>query len=575
MQRRLAAILAADVVGYSKLMGEDQERTLDALRALRKDLFGPIVTGHKGEVVKSMGDGWIVEFASVSDAVNCAIKIQSGLKTHAIIRLRIGIHIGEVVFEEEDIFGDGVNVAARLEALADPGGVLISDTAYHSLDGKAGKLFGGEEILTLKNITRAVTGWHWPEKMASEPLPAEPDTLSLPDKPSIVVLPFNNMSDDPDQEHFADGMTEDLITDLSKLSGLFVVARNSSFTFKGKSVDVREAAKSLGVRYVLEGSVRKMGSNVRINAQLIDAISGGHLWAERYDGTVDNVFELQDDVGENIVAALQVHLKQDEQERFSHVHTSNLEAYELFVRAKATPYPPVPERIKTAREMFEQVIKLDPKFAGGYAGVALTVVMQGFFGHTDPTEIATKALALTRQAIAMDDTFGLSYMTLGQALLLLKRHDEAIAAADDAVARQPNDSDAHAFRGFTLMMSGKPHDAFDSIDQAIRLNPQFISSPYLNFRGIAKFLLEDFDGAIDAFRKNQERQGPVAAPVLSIATASLFAIGETQQAEAMLAQIKTHFPAFRLKNWNFLELPRNPENRRRMRDLLIDAGVPN
>ncbi len=281
MQRRLAAILAADVVGYSRLMGEDQTRTLDALRQLRTELFEPVVNKHGGTIVKRMGDGWIVEFASVSDAVDCALRIQEGVAGHAVIRLRTGIHIGDVVFEEEDVFGDGVNVAARLEELAKPGEVLISDTAHQSLDGKAAAQFSDGNSRQLKNIARPIQVWRWPALQMSSEDADDKEAPTLPDKPSIAVLPFDNMSGDPEQEYFSDGMTEDIITDLSKISALFVIARNSTFTYKGKAVDVRDAAEELGVTYILEGSVRRAGNRLRITVQLIEGANAGHLWAER------------------------------------------------------------------------------------------------------------------------------------------------------------------------------------------------------------------------------------------------------------------------------------------------------
>ncbi|MDE0944493.1 MAG: adenylate cyclase, partial [Alphaproteobacteria bacterium] len=274
MQRRLAAILAADVADYSRLMGEDQTRTLDALRQLRKELFEPQVSAFRGTVVKSMGDGWIAEFASVWDAIDCAIRIQEGLAGHDIIRLRAGIHIGDVVFEEDDVFGEGVNVAARLEALGNPGQVLISDTAYQSLDGKSAQQFGGGESHQLKNISRPVSVWRWPPEETS--VEAASSDVSQPvsgfdGRPAIAVLPFENMSGDPEQEYFADGIAEDILTRLAMWRWLPVIARNSSFTFKGQNVDIPDVGRKLGARYILEGSVRKGGSRVRITGQLIDA----------------------------------------------------------------------------------------------------------------------------------------------------------------------------------------------------------------------------------------------------------------------------------------------------------------
>jgi adenylate cyclase len=325
---------------------------------------------------------------------------------------------------------------------------------------------------------------------------------------------------------------------------------------------------------VLEGSVRKAGPRVRINVQLIDALSGGHLWAERVDGSIENVFELQDDVGAKVVAALAVRLQGDERERLQQVHTHNLEAYELFVRAKATPYPPVPDRISAARELFQQVIEMDPEFAGGYAGVASMLGFEALFGHFDFGEFAARAVALARQGIEIDDSFGWSYVALSLALLLQNRHDEAIAAVDEAVARQPNDADAHAYRGLILALAGCPELGIEPLDHAIRLNPQFINGPYLNLRGIVMAMAQDYDGAARSFEKNIARHGPVGPPVLVWGATVYCAIGRQQEAESMKGQLAKLFPYFRLENWNFLKLVRSQEDRRRFLDLMIAAEVP-
>ena len=310
MQRHLAAVLVADIVGYSRLMGEDEVQMLAALVQLRDTLFEPVVKERAGEIIKRMGDGWLVEYANVSDAVACAIEIQQGLSGHGFIKLRIGIHVGDITRMDNDVYGDGVNIAARLESLAEPGQVLISDTAYNSLDGKAARQFGGGKGCQLKNIARTVQIWHWPEEPKLSPYSVsigEEQNQPL-EKPSIAVLPFNNMSGDAEQEFFSDGITEDIITDLSKASGLLVIARNSSFFYKNKAMDVRQICRELDVKYVLEGSVRKAGSQVRINAQLIDGITGGHVWADRFDRSLEDIFAVQDEITREIVDALKVAL---------------------------------------------------------------------------------------------------------------------------------------------------------------------------------------------------------------------------------------------------------------------------
>lgn len=564
-------------------MGADETGTLAALRTHRSELVDPLVDKHGGRIVKTMGDGLLLEFASVVAAVEFAIATQEGIaeRNEAVpdneaIRFRIGVHLGDVIIEGEDIFGAGVNIAARIEPLAEPDGVSLSDDAYRQVRDRLDVMWedGGEH--EVKNIARPIQVWRWLGKghQLAVQAPADGETLELPDKPSIAVLPFDNMSGDPEQEYFADGMTEDLITDLSKISGMFVVACNSCFAYKGQAVDIREAARRLGVRYVLEGSVRKAGSRVRINVQLIDALSGGHLWAERYDGTVENVFELQDDVGAKVVSALSVRLRGDEDERLHRVHTHNLNAYELYVRAKATPYPPIPERIDAAREMFEQVIEMDPDFAGGYAGVSWMLGFGAMFGHFDVSETAARAAALAHKAVEVDDSFGWSYVALCLALLLQGRHEEAIAAVDEAVARQPNDADAHAYRGLILAFAGRPELGVEPVERAMRLNPQFVNGPYLNLRGIIMAMAQDYDGAVRSFEDNVARHGPVGPPVLCWAATAYWALGKRDDAGRAAEQLATRFPAFRLENWNFFKLLRSPEDRRRIHDLMRAAGLP-
>ena len=315
MERRLTPILAADVVDYTRLMGDDEARMLAALNQVREDLFEPKFAERTGKVIKRMGDGWIVEFANVSDAVACAIDVQEGLKGHEIIRLRVGVHIGDVTFQDDDIYGDGINVAARLEASAEPGQVLISDIVHYSLDNRAGEQFSGGEPQQFKNVTRPVRVWYWPAGVRSDdgvPVAREVEPPPLPKNPSIAVLPFNNMSGDSEQEFLADGICEDIITALSKFHWLFVIARNSTFTYKGTSKAPTEIARQLGVRYVFEGSVRRAGNRVRITVQLVDGGTGSQLWAERYDRELDDIFELQDEITTTLVGQIDTEVRSSE-----------------------------------------------------------------------------------------------------------------------------------------------------------------------------------------------------------------------------------------------------------------------
>ena len=583
-RRRLAAILAADAAGYSRLMAADEAATVAALDTARA-AFRKHIEFHQGRVVDMAGDSVLSVFDLATAAVSAALEIQQDLESSANdmpadrrMRFRIGVHLGEIIEKSDGtIYGDGVNIAARLEGLAQPGGIAVSESVRSAVRGKIDAVFDDLGEQTVKNIVAPVRAFRiGPENTASmraAPAASEGD-LTLPDKPSIAVLPFTNMSGDAEQEYFADGMTEDLITDLSKVSGLFVVARNSTFAYKDTQVDVRTVARELGVRYVLEGSVRKAGDRVRINVQLIDAAHGGHLWAERHDGTIANVFELQDEVGAKVVSALSVKLKRSEEAPFSHVHTHNLDAYELFVRAKTTPYPPIPQRMEMAREMFERVIEMDPTFAGGYAGVSWMLSFTAMFAYSDAGAQIERAVGLARRAVAIDETFGLSYLALGMARFQQHAHDEAVAALREAVARQPNDGDAHCLLGLILGFSGVTDEAITSIEYALRLNPQFINGPYLNMLGVVHFLATHYEEAIECFERNMARKGPVGPPVVSALAASHWALGRHTEAGVASARLRKEFPAHRLSTWNFLSVIRSAEVRDRVTSLMRDAGVP-
>jgi len=461
-------------------------------------------------------------------------------------------------------------VAARLEGLATPGGICISGDVYNQVRNRIKTDYQDMGLQEVKNVSAPVQAYAITVEARVEI--SEGDAKD--EIPSIAVLPFDNMSGGADQESFADGMTEDLITDLSKISGLFVVARNSTFSYKGQSVDVRKVAEELGVRYVLEGSVRRAGDKVRINAQLIDSISGGHLWADRYDGTVNDVFELQDEVCAKVVDALSVRLTRGEESRLKHVHTTNLEAYELFVRARATPYPPVPDRIKSALEMFERVIEMDPEFAGGYAGVSSMLSFSAVWDHSDPTEVIARADALAQKAIAVDDSFGWSYTALGLVLLNRKRHSDAIAAARAAIIRQPGDADAHGYLGLVLGFDGQTSEAIAEINQALKLNPQFINGPYLNMRGLTEMLAGEYDASIESFLENIGRGGPVGPPAICWGAASYVGAGRKGEAKDFTARLKAQFPGFSMTNWNYPALIRKADVREKVIGLMREAGVP-
>lgn len=579
IQRKLAAIVAADVTGYSRMMAADEPGTIQAVRSLQHDLIQPLTDIHGGRIVKTMGDGFLMEFASIVAAVEAAIKLQGSLETSnkehpedKRVLLRIGIHVGDIVVEGLDILGDGVNVAARIEPLAAPGGIAISDEAYRQIRDRLDVEWADGGSHDVKNIARPIRVWHWTGAHA-KPRPAPEPELKLQDKPSVAVLPFDNMSGDPEQDFFADGMTEDLITDLSKISGLFVVARNSTFAFKGQSVDIQTVARRLGVGNVIEGSVRKLGDRVRINVQLIDAATGGHIWADRYDGSLASVFELQDDVCSKVVSALSVRLTQSETSRLGEVHTTNLDAYELFVQAKSTPYPPIPGRIAAARELFERVVEIAPDFAGGYAGLSWMISFGALWGHEDPFILGSHAEALAFRAISVDDGFGWSYTALGLAFLAQRRFEEAVDAAKKGIDLLPSDADAHAFFAVINAMCGNSPVALKEADQTLRISPNFINGPYLNVRSHAMFMAGKFEEALVSHEQNVSRGGPVGPPALCWAAACYHATGQVESAEQTVAELALRFPKFGLNGWNLLALIESDSDRVWIETLFREVGI--
>jgi adenylate cyclase len=375
LQRRLAAIMAADVVDYSRLMGEDEVHTLAALAELRDVLFEPLVAIRAGNIIKRMGDGWLVEYANVSDAVACAIEIQQGLRNHETIQLRIGVHVGDITSLDHDVYGGGVNVAARLESMAEPGQILISDTVYNSLDGKASQQFEGGEGRKLKNIARTVPVWRWSggPQAASRPTYLQDGQLDLSEKPSIAVLAFENMSRDPEQEFFSEGITGDIITDLSKVSGLIVIARNSSFSYSKLTQDIRQICVELNVKYILEGSVRRAGDKVRISAQLIDGLTGGHLWADRFDRSLEDIFAIQDEITREIVYALKIALTPTEQTSRKARGKVDPKAYECLIRGRTLHYAFTADALIKSRGFFDGAFVLDSGVSAGFFGGLTTI----------------------------------------------------------------------------------------------------------------------------------------------------------------------------------------------------------
>jgi adenylate cyclase len=480
-KRKLTAILSADVEGYTRLMSQDEVGTIRILTTYR-EVMANLIKQYKGRVVDAPGDNLLAEFASVVDAVNCAVEIQrelaernAELPTTRKMQFRIGVNLGDVVEEEERIYGDGVNIAARIESLAEAGGISISGTVYDQVQDKLGleyEYLGEQEV---KNISRSVRVYRvlfYPDARAQID-PASVDRMEhpLPEKPSIAVLPFENLSRDPEQEFFGDGLTEEIITALSKVPGLFVIARNSTLTYKDEPVKVQQVAEELGVQYVLEGSVRKGGDKIRITAQLIDALTGRHLWAERYDRDLKDIFALQDEITMKIITSLQVRLTEGEQARVYTKGTDNLEAYLKVLEGMKHILRMNKEGNVLAQQFFEEAIALDPEYAMAYRLLAGTHQMHVFFGSKSPKQSLARAIELAQKAIALDDSLASAHSLLGFLFTTLRQHDMGIDECERAVVIDPNSADAYTYLALSLHYGGRHEEAIPFFKKAMRLNP--------------------------------------------------------------------------------------------------------
>ena len=535
IQRRLAAILAADVVGYSRLMEADEAGTLAALKALRKELIDPKIAEHGGRTVKLMGDGALVEFASVVDAVECAVSIQraiaelsAGNPEDRRFAFRIGINVGDIIIEGEDIHGDGVNVAARLEGIAEPGGITISEDAWRQVQGKVAAKFIDLGPQSLKNIARPMRAYRVDLDAGSLTQPTAP-ALASPDKPSIAVLAFQNMSGDAEQEYFADGITEDVITDLSKIGGLMVIARNSSFAYKGKAVDIRVVARELGVRSVLEGSIRRAGNRVRITAQLIDAETGGHLWADRFDRELSDVFAVQDEVTRRIVDALKITLSPGENAMLDAVKTTSSKAHDFFLLGRELLWGTIRNRdvFERSTGLFAQAIAEDPSYGEPYAGLAMAQVLNWQFHWTDDwSQSLEKAERHVDLALGKSPQVAFVHYVASVFYLWKKDLDRSAAEADAALNLNPNYAQAHNSRGIVNIYGGQPLAAVPHIEQAIRLDPA-LKQLYIHFLGSAYLVAGKFETASALFKERIQ-----LAPKTDLSRAFLaVALGHLGEAE--------------------------------------------
>ena len=568
-QRRLAAILAADIAGYSRLIGTDEEGTLRRIRSIRAEVIDPKIAAHRGRLVKTTGDGLLVEFASVVDALRCANEVQQllaarneGTGVAERIEFRIGINMGDVVVEDGDILGDGVNVAARLEALAEPGGICVSARVQEDAAGRLDLTFADMGEQDLKNIARPVRAYRVvPASGKASPIAgpvAGAPALALPDKPSIAVLPFTNMSGDPEQEYFADGIVEEIITALSRIRWLFVIARNSSFVYKGQAADVKRVGRELGVRYVLEGSVRKGGGRVRITAQLVEAETGAHLWADHFDGSLEDVFELQDSVAISAAGVIEPALQAAEARRSAHRPTNNLTAYDLYLRALPNFASVAKERVREALDLLEQAITCDPRYGLALALAAMCMMQLHLNGWAESPDVGRdRGLDYARRAVraAGNDPF-----VLASSAAVFGYFGEDIAAAlalvDRSLAANPGFAYGWFWSGMLRMYAGQYDIAIEQVEKSLRLNPLDRMGAPLTAIGGAHFFKREFEIALPK-RQASIQERPGFAMSYRLLAACYAHMGRLEEARAAVERLRTLTPVIAPP-----VLPiRNPEHR--------------
>jgi adenylate cyclase len=585
----LAAVLAADVAGYSRLMGRDEEGTLASLKSLRKALVDPCIAAHRGRIVKTTGDGVLVEFASAVDAARCAIEVQRGMAAQNAdvpqetkIEFRIGIHVGDIIIDDNDIFGDGVNIAARLEGIAEPGGVCISDDAQRQVRGKVEFGFDDMGPQNLKNIAEPMRAWRIRIEAGSSSLgrataaAESAPPLALPEKPSIAVLPFQNMSGDPEQEHFADGMVEDIITGLSRSKALLVIARNSTFTYKGKAVDIKQVGRELGVRYVLEGSVRKSVNRVRITGQLIDAATGTHLWAERFDGLLDDIFDLQDRVTSSVIGAILPHLERAEIERAQRKPTESLQAYDYYLRALASSYRFTREANLETLELTRAASAIDPHFALSHALAAFSFTQRKAFGWSaNIADEISETRRLAAQAIELDGddarVLGMAGFALGYVVGEVEVAAELLARA---IRLDPNLVLARTWMGWTKVYLGDMDGAIEQLEVAQRVNPldprRYVTVTAMAY---AHFFAGRNDEA-SVWAANVVRQQPNYLAGLRIMTACHAMAGRIEEARQACAVAMRIDPTQRISVSNARAPFRRPQDIDKLAQAFRIAGMP-
>jgi adenylate cyclase len=574
--RRLTVILAADVAGYSRLMGADEEGTHERLKVHFKQLINPKIDAHRGRIVKTTGDGLLVEFASVVDAVRCAVEVQLGMAERNVavstaerIEFRVGINLGDVIVEGDDIFGEGVNIAARLEGLADPGSVFISNTVHDQVRDRLPLGFDDLGERQVKNIARPVRVYRVTPQEKSAAKPAPP----LPDKPSIAVVPFQNMSGDPEQEYFADGMVEEIITALSRIRWFFVISRNSTFTYKGRAIDVREVGRELGVRYVLEGSVRKYGNRIRLTAQLVEAETGNHVWAERYDRELADIFALQDEITERVVAAIEPELYSAEHIRSQSKRPDSLDAWECVIRALSSIGQGTRSEITEAEVLCRRAIVIAPGYGRAHSLLAWAL-LRGIAWSGDVRSVVPEVSTETQTALALDDRDPWAHFAHGLLQQRLRLFADAERAFRRSLELNPNFALAHAYLALALSLQGARQTAIDIAEHALRLSPRDRHVGTYASLAIASvhFAIGRYQECV-TWARNMNEKSPENLPGHFFLAAALAMEGDLTAAATACVTLLRLRPEFSLA-WMNENQPPTGELADRLREGLRKAGVP-
>ncbi len=575
-KRRLAAILAADIVGYSRLMEADESGTIAQLKTHRKELIDPKVEEYSGRIVKTMGDGILIEFSSVVDAVQMAVDVQRAIEQRNAsvpvdrrIVFRVGINLGDIIVDGDDILGDGVNIAARLEGIANPGGICISRRVHEDVAGKLGLQFEDLGEQALKNIARPVQAFSIDltspssETTSNAPLP-------LPDKPSIVVLPFDNMSGDPAQDHFADGITEDIITELSRFSDLFVIARNSAFTYKGRAVKVQNIREELGVHYVVEGSVRKSGDRVRVTVQLIDSETGNHLWADRYDRELVDIFDVQDELTQSVVATLPGRIASAEHDRLRRQPPQDMAAYDYLLAGRIHHHRVTEPDNAEALRLLDKAIELDPEFAEAYAWKACTLGQAIEFGFAEsPRDLENQAIEAIQRALSIDENNVECHRLLCEVLMEQHQLEQSVVHGERAIALNPNDPRLVAQQGELLTWLGKPEEGAEWIRKAARLDPH-AAHKRAHLLGRALYGSRQYGDAIEAYKQISSPQyGHLAEWAASYAQ-----MGRDVEAREQATAVRRINPDFSIESYLQKLSYKEPTDRNHLKEGLVKAGLP-